>query len=79
MLTGQWIQRFALSSALLVLPLIIYCSEISENPHSELGSAGQTEAVTPSVPPAISKISSKEKPRDRKILADMINSPRPGF
>lgn len=79
MLTGQWIQRLALSAALLVLPLIIYCSEISENPHSAAVSASQTEAATSSVPFATDGAPGKEKSQARKILADMINGPRPGF
>jgi hypothetical protein len=78
MYTSQWIQRIALSAALLVLPLIIYCSEISESPHPGVGSAGQTEAVPSSGPDATHGTPNPDPAQARKILADMKNSPRPG-
>jgi hypothetical protein len=45
MITSECIHRMALSAALLVLPLILYCSEITGNPHPEIGSTVQAETV----------------------------------
>jgi len=78
MITSQWIQRVALSAALLVLPLILYCGEIAGNPHPEVGSTVQAETVTSSVLPAADGASKKEGAGNRSILADMKNSARSG-
>jgi hypothetical protein len=78
MITSQWTQRVALSAALLVLPLILYCGEIAGNPHPEAGSTVQAETVTSSVLPAAAGASKKEEDRNRNILADMKNGARSG-
>ena len=81
MITGQCIQRLAFAAALLVLPLIIYCSEIAGNPYPVAGSAGQGETVAPSsapsVPPATGRSSVQDKSPGRRILADMKNRTHP--
>lgn len=78
MITSDCIHRMTLSAALLVLPLIIYCSEISGNPHPEVRAAVQGETVASSVLPAAHATSKKEETGARDILADMKNSPRSG-
>jgi hypothetical protein len=61
MITSQSIQRLALSAALLVLPLIIYCSEISGSPQPEAGSADKVETVTSAASSAADGISKKDE------------------
>ncbi|MEJ2659954.1 MAG: hypothetical protein P8Z73_04410 [Desulfobacteraceae bacterium] len=78
MITGQCIQRMALSAALLVLPLILYCSEIVGNPHSAVESADQVKTVTSPESSGAHRTSKEEEAVVRRILADMENSARPG-
>ena len=68
MITSDCIHRMTLSAALLVLPLIIYCSEISGNPHPEVGSTVRAETVASSVAPAAQGTSKKEKAGAGNIL-----------
>lgn len=78
MITSQSIQRLALSAALLVLPLIIYCSEISGSPQPVVGSADKVETVTSAVPSAADSISKKDETQNRRVLADMDGRRRSG-
>lgn len=77
MITSQCIQRVALSAVLLVLPLIIYCSEIVGNPHPEVGSAEQAKAVTSPVPSAVEGLQEKDQSLARQTLDDMENKTGP--
>jgi hypothetical protein len=78
MITSQYIQRMALAAVLLVLPLIIYCSEIVGNPNPSIGSADQIKTVTTPVSPAAGGLSEKDEALARRVLADMEKSTRPG-
>lgn len=78
MITSQCIQRMALSAALLVLPLIIYCSEIVGNPNPAIGSADQVKTVATPVSSATSGASKKDEALARRVLADMEKRTRPG-
>lgn len=78
MITSQCFQRMALSAALLVLPLIIYCSEIVGNPNPAVGSADQVKTVTSSVTSATGGLSEKDEALVRRVLADMEKGARPG-
>ena len=78
MITNDCIQRMALSAALLVLPLIFYCSEIAGNPHPEVGATVQAGTVEASVLPATEGTLKKEVSGDTNILADMKDGARRG-
>lgn len=79
MITSHCLQRMALSAALLVLPLLNYCGEISEKPYPEAGSVEQVEPVTSSGPSAALGTQDEEAVRTRQILADMENRKQSGF
>lgn len=78
MITSQSIQRLALSAALLVLPLIIYCSEISGSPQTADGPADKVETVTSAASSAADSISIKDEAQDRRVLADVDGRRRSG-
>ena len=73
MITSQCIQRLALSAALLILPLIIYCGDMAGNPHQADGSAQRDQTATASLPSAAGKFREKHEVRARQILADIEN------
>jgi hypothetical protein len=86
MITSECIHRMALSAALLVLPLILYCSEITGNPHPEIGSTVQAETVASSVLPAQGTAKKEkagagnnpgwyEKQRTERLLTSMPRTP----
>lgn len=76
MITSQCMQRMALSAVLLVLPLIIYCSEIVGNPHSAVESAHQVKTVTSSVTSAVHRPSKEDEALARRTL--LIRKIAPG-
>jgi hypothetical protein len=76
MINSHCIQRMALSAALLVLPLIIYCSEIVGNPYPAVGSAEQAKAVASPVSSAADRNQGDEAPA-RRILVDAKNKTLP--
>lgn len=78
MITSQYIQRMALAAILLVLPLIIYCSEIIGNPNPAIGSADQIQTVVTSVSSGTGGLLKKDKAPARRVLADMEKGIRPG-
>ena len=78
MTTSHSIQRLALSAVLLVLPLIIYCSEISGSPQSSVGPDEKVETVTSAASSAVDGVSKKDNARTRRVLADMDGTRRSG-
>ena len=78
MITSQCIQRMTLSAALLVLPLIIYCSEIVGNPHPAVQSAERVQTLTSPVTSAAHQTLTNDKAVARQIFADMVKGSRPG-
>ena len=71
MITSQCIQRMALSAALLVLPLIIYCGDIVGNPQNTAGTAEQAGTATPPVSTESKKVSGEKETQVHRILADI--------
>lgn len=78
MITSQSIQRLVLSAALLVLPLIIYCSEISGSPQPEVESADKVETLSSNASSAAGGISKKDEAQNRRVLADVDGRRRSG-
>ena len=71
MITSQCIQRMALSAALLVLPLIIYCGDIAGNQHSTAETIEQAGTAAPPVSTESKNVSGEKETQAHRILADM--------
>jgi hypothetical protein len=79
MITSRSLHRLIFSAALLLLPLLSYCGEMTGASYPEVGPADQVDTLTTSVEPAPQAAQERKAALTRRILADMENRARSGL
>jgi hypothetical protein len=77
--TSRSIHRMLFSAALLLLPLLNYCSDMVGTPYPDIRPVDQVETFSTPVSSALQGAQENDAARTRRILADVENRTRTGF